>query len=175
MKNYFNLNEIKNRIENFKALEPKGKILGVDFGTHKIGLAVFSFETKIVSPFAVYKRIQSIKDQKDLNFFSRLINMQKIHTIIVGASLVTDFKNGNEITNFGNKSLFDKSLNFFEKLQETFEQKIEFAFFDESFSSVFANQNLYNHGFSQTKTRKNEDSVAASKILIDALEDMGFY
>jgi RNase H-fold protein (predicted Holliday junction resolvase) len=175
MKNYFDLKKIKNRITEMKIIEPKKKILGVDFGTQKIGLAVFSFETKIISPFGVYKRIKSIENIKDLNFFLDLIERQKIHTIIIGASLVTDFRGDKEILRFGNKRLFDMSLEFFQKLKEILSEKIEFAFFDESFSSVFANQDLYEYGFSRSKIRKNEDGVAASKILGDALEEMSFY
>lgn len=173
MKKYFDLSEIKNRALYFKNLNPKKKILAVDFGTRKIGLACFSFESRIISPLPIFFRSKSDRD-KDLEYFFELIKAHDIHSIIIGASLIRDFRGGKENIEFGNKKLFLESLKFFEDLSKNLQdfERPFFAFFDESFSSVFANQTLYEYNFSQKQIRKNEDSVAALKILSDALEEM---
>jgi RNase H-fold protein (predicted Holliday junction resolvase) len=171
---YFNIQKIKDRILVEKYNK---KILGVDFGTRKIGLASFSLELNIFSVLKKYER-SSNNLKKDIDFFVDLIERENFYLIIVGSSLITDFRQGKKIIKFGNEYLFKKTLEFFNKIKERIEQKnspgqkLDFVFFDESFTSAFSNQVLYNMNLSKALIEKNKDSLAALKILSDALDEL---
>jgi putative Holliday junction resolvase len=166
---FFNFDEFRDDLFSMKQEKSSNKILGIDFGSKKIGLASFSFQSGIISPMMTYKRSEH---KEDMNFFIKLIDENKFSFIIIGASLFTDFRQNTK--SFGNQKLFHESFYFINQIKKM-RKEINFIFFDESFSSVFANQALYNLGFSRKKTVQKEDSVAASKILQDFLEEIGIF
>lgn len=163
--NYFDLDELKEKILSNR----KSQILAIDFGTKKIGLCKYSFETKIFSRFKLYKR--SIFSN-DILFFSNFIEEHNISIIIIGASIIES--HNKEI--LGNEILFQNSLSFIKNLLnfQRYHNKKEFIFkfFDESFSSMYSNQLLYNLKYSRKYIEKNEDSLAAYKILYEFLKDI---
>lgn len=161
---YFDLAKLKTIINDHK--NKNHLILGIDFGTRKIGLAITDQSKKLTLPLQIYIRNNNIEN--DLTFFANLITQKKICAMVVGSAL-------NETqTHFANFKLFQQSLIFLYKLQEILMQKIEFFFIDESFSSVDANQYLYSYGLSNKIQKKYEDQLAASSILEAALSEISY-
>ena len=61
-----------------------GRILGVDFGSVRIGLAVSDSDRRIASPLATYQRKS---EEQDVAYFKKLIEGEQIVLIVVGLPL----------------------------------------------------------------------------------------
>jgi putative Holliday junction resolvase len=85
-------------IENFKQKisHIDGKILSIDFGTKKIGLAITNIDRSIAFPFEIYQRKNL---DYDIQYFLNLIDKHKIAGMIIGVALIDD-------KFLGNKKLF---------------------------------------------------------------------
>ena len=79
---------------------------------------------------------------------------------------------------FGNEKLFQLSVFFLNSLNDFLEslglKPIQYRFFDESFTTIFANQYLHAYNFSHPAKQKAQDKLAATTILQEALNDMEF-
>src|SRR4029078_10308416 len=83
--------------------EPKGRLLGVDFGTVRVGLAVSDADRIIASPFETY----TCRDSKaDAGHFSNGGGAERMVGLVVGLPLHTGGEEGikaREARAFGNK------------------------------------------------------------------------
>lgn len=129
------------------------KILAIDFGKKKIGLAVADLETKIPLPL---KGLNYQNEKDFLEKIRKIIKEEEINCLVLGLPLSLDFQKtplAEEIIKFGR---------FLEK-----ELKIPVDFENEVFSSEEVDSY---YRLIQRKTRgkikkKNQDSLAAVVIL----------
>ena len=72
-------------------MNAKGRLLGIDFGTVRVGLAVSDPDRLIASPFETYVR----KDAKaDAAYFQRVVAAEKVVGLVVGLPLHTGGEEG---------------------------------------------------------------------------------
>lgn len=136
-----------------------GRLLGVDFGTVRLGLAVTDPDQRIASPFSTYTRRGN---ELDAAFFQELIQSERIAAIIVGLPIHTD---GSEGKKAAEARAFGAWL-----AQQT---KLPVDFWDERFTTVEAEQSLLTAGLTHKRRRVRRDRVAAQLMLQAYLETKG--
>lgn len=132
------------------------KILGIDYGRRKVGLAVGDTETKIVEPLCTDRNLKFLIFNPSTGsgqVFQTIINDQNIKKTIIG---VTGGKIDNEIRKFG------------ERLQE--ETKVPVEYFDETLTTQDAQKLLIESGSKRKLRKQKEDAVAAALMLQYYLE-----
>ena len=123
------------------------RLLGIDFGRAKIGLAVS--EGFLAEPYSVIR----YEDEKELlEKIKVLVDKEQIDKVVVG---VSEGKSAEEATSFG------------EKLREL---GLEIVFFDETLSTVSAQELSREAGMKRKKRKALEDAFAASVMLQSFLE-----
>lgn len=129
----------------------KGRLLGVDFGTVRVGLAVSDADRILASPLATYTRRGA---DVDAAYFRKVIVAEEIVGLVVGLPLHTDGREGVkavEVREFG------------KWLGEVTALPVEYA--DERFTTVFAESALWNAGLTHKKRKDRRDRVAAQMLL----------
>jgi len=132
------------------------RTLALDVGTKTIGIAV-SDELGITANGITTIRRKSLRD--DLNELDILVKEYKPGEILVGVPYQMDgsvSKRGEQI------------LKFAEKIKSTFALPV--VFWDESYSTVHAEEKLIEANMSRKKRKKVIDKVAAVFILQEYLE-----
>jgi len=127
------------------------KILGIDHGDKKIGLAVADMETKIATPYKILFNNQNIFED-----LKNICTNEDIDKIVIG---VPKGLQGNESEQMSNV------LNFISKLRE--EINIEVIEQDEKLTSSQAGKLLQG-----TKSKGQDDDVAAMLILQGYLDKL---
>ena len=123
------------------------RLLGIDFGRAKIGLAVS--EGFLAEPYSVIR----YEDEKELlEKIKVLVDKEQIDKVVVG---VSEGKSAEEATSFG------------EKLREL---GLEVIFFDETLSTVSAQELSREAGMKRKKRKALEDAFAASIMLQSFLD-----
>jgi len=130
---------------------PRTRLLGVDFGTVRIGLAVSDPDRIIASPLATYRR-QS-RDE-DAAFFKRLVTEQEIGSIVVGLPVHLSGAEGQKAA---------EARAFGHWLGEV--TGLPISYWDESLSTVQAESALWEAGLTHKRRRQRRDQVAAQVIL----------
>ena len=133
-----------------------GRIAGIDFGTVRIGVAITDPDRIIASPYENYDRRNLELDSK---YFTELAKSERLVGFVVGLPIHTD---GQE----SQKSAEARS--FGQWLAEQCELPIEF--FDERYTSTFANQILASGSMTNKKKKKRLDMLAAQIMLTAYLE-----
>lgn len=132
------------------------KAMGIDFGLKRIGVA-FSDETKfLATPYAVYHRQNN---QADLNYLQNLISSNKVDEIVCGLPLNPKGEEG---------EIAQQTRDFMQQLTE--QTQIKPVFVDERMTSVLAEEYLAQREKDWRKRKEKLDSVAASIILQDYLD-----
>jgi putative pre-16S rRNA nuclease len=134
------------------------RLLGVDFGQVRVGLAVSDADRHIASPFATYSRRNS---EHDANYFRKLVLTEEIAEIVVGLPLHLD---GRE----GQKAIEARAYGRW--LAET--TGLPVLFWDERFSTVQAESVLWEAGLTHKRRKDRRDRVAA-QMLLQAYIDAG--
>lgn len=133
-----------------------GRILGIDFGSRRIGISLSDPLKIIATPHTVIDR------QKTPNYISELKNIItsfKVDSIVVG--LPFNMK--------GNESAQTKdTMDFISELKQSFTIKIHTT--DERLSSKSAEDVLKLKGISVSKNRDDVDKTAAAIILQEFLD-----
>jgi putative Holliday junction resolvase len=135
-----------------------GRLLGVDYGSVRIGLSISDPERRLASPLAVYERRGR---EQDALYFRSLVSSEEIKAIVVGLPVHT---NGRE----GQKAAEARAFGAW--LAETTELPV--TFWDERFSTVEAESALWQAGLTHKKRKARRDRVAA-QILLQAYLDAG--
>lgn len=133
-----------------------GRIAGVDFGTVRIGIAITDPQQKIASPFDLYQR--QGKDQ-ETQYFRDLVASEQIALWVVGLPIHmsgSESKKSREARAFG------------AWLEST--TGIPTTFFDERFTSQFADELLKAGALSGKRRKQRRDKIAAQIILASFLE-----
>jgi putative Holliday junction resolvase len=136
----------------------RGRLLGVDTGSVRIGLAVSDAERKIASPLETYPRRDRVQDARH---FQELVRDEEIAALVVGLPVHT---NGRE----GVKAL--EARQFAAWLTEV--TGLPVAFWDERFTTVEAESHLWSAGLTHKQRKQRRDRVAA-QILLQSYLDAG--
>jgi putative Holliday junction resolvase len=127
------------------------RVLGIDFGEKRLGLALSDESRTLASPLAVYER----KDlQSDLRFLRDLILRYQITEIVLGLPLNMD-------GSLGPKA--QQVLEFKRALEESL--KLPVHTFDERFTTAEAERALLEANMSRHQRKAKRDALAAVLIL----------
>ena len=132
-------------------IPPKGRLLGVDFGTVRVGLAVCDPDRIVASPLATYKRRT---EEKDVEYFLRVVKNEFIVALVVGLPISLDCTEGpkaKEAREYG--AWLAKTTN------------LPITFWDERFTTAIAEDAMIDAGLSQQKRKERRDRVAAQIML----------
>jgi putative Holliday junction resolvase len=135
---------------------PRTRLLGVDYGSVRIGLAVTDADRIIASPLEVRERQGK---ERDAVFVRQLIEREHIGGIVVGLPLHTT---GREGVKAREARAFGDWLTGVTGLPVTYA--------DERFSTAFAESALWNAGLTHKKRKRRRDAVAAQVMLQAFLE-----
>jgi putative Holliday junction resolvase len=139
----------------------KGRLLGVDYGTVRVGLAVSDPDRIIASPLATYTRRDA---DADAAYFRHVVAAEQVVGLVVGLPMHTDGREGikaQEARAYGGW------------LGEVTGLPVEFA--DERFTTVFAESALWTAGLTHKRRKDRRDRVAAQMLLqayIDGRRDV---
>ena len=149
-------------ISDYKKILPtKGRILALDVGTKKIGVAICDDTQTIATPKLIIKRQSNLKD---FAVIKNLIEEYQVIGIVAGMPVDMD-ESEIPMTQF--------ALNFCENLDVFLEKKLPIFFFDERLTSFEARE----IGGSRLSRKKNKsqkyiDDIAASLILQGFLDSL---
>lgn len=134
------------------------RLLAVDYGSVRIGLAVSDPNRKIASPLTTYTRRNR---EQDARFFRELVEAEAIEQIIVGLPMHLD---GHEGAKAAEARAFGQWLNQISGLPV--------VFWDERFTTVEAEEHLWSAGLTHQQRKRRRDQVAA-QILLQAFLEAG--
>jgi putative Holliday junction resolvase len=139
-------------------IPPRGRLLGVDFGTVRVGLAVSDADRIISSPLSTHQRNG---DAADAAFFTKLVAAEGVVGLVVGLPLHTAGEEGikaKEARAFGAWLAGVTAL--------------PVVFWDERYTTAAAEGAMRDAGLSHRKRKDRRDRVAA-QIILQAFLDAG--
>lgn len=139
-------------------MNARTRLLGVDYGSVRIGLAVSDAERRLASPLVVYERQSR---ERDAEYFHALAEAEEIGAIVVGLPVHCDGREGQKAA---------EARAFGTWLAEM--TGLPVRFWDERFSTVEAEAALWQAGLTHKKRKARRDRVAA-QILLQAYLDAG--
>ncbi|RUO75603.1 Holliday junction resolvase RuvX [Pseudidiomarina taiwanensis] len=131
-------------------------LLGFDFGTHSIGVAVGQTITRSARALAA---LRAKEGQPDWHLVERLIKEWQPERLVVGLPLNMD---GTE------QELTTKARKFAQRLHGRFGLPVDLQ--DERLTTVAAKEELFSSGGYRNLSKGNIDSAAAQLILEDYLQ-----
>lgn len=134
------------------------RVLGIDYGRRRVGLALSDPQRRIASPLATYVRRDESADAK---FFATLVAQNDVAGAVVGLPVHLSGDAG---------PLALEALRFGEWLQRV--TGLEVAFLDERYTSVEADRHLRDAGLNWRQRRQRRDKLAA-QILLQTYLDRG--
>jgi putative Holliday junction resolvase len=132
------------------------RILAVDYGTKRIGLAISDRERRIASPLTVYERRSRTQDAR---YFRELVAEEKVGLIVVGLPVRSRGEEGRKAKD---------ARSFGAWLAEVTALPIDH--FDEGFTTVHAEQHLWDAGLTHKKRKARRDMLAAQILLQSYLD-----
>jgi putative Holliday junction resolvase len=133
------------------------RLLGVDFGAVRVGLAVSDPDRKIASPLATYCRAGTAQDA---HFFKCLVQAEEIDVLVVGLPLHTDGREGHKAA---------EARAFGKWLAAATGRPV--IYWDERFTTVEAEGFLQDAGLTRKRRKARRDRVAAQIMLQSYLDD----
>jgi putative Holliday junction resolvase len=133
-----------------------GRVVGIDFGTVRIGISISDPGRMLASPYENYTRGSEQEDQKR---FVRLVAEEDVKLFVVGLPVHLD---GGESRKSTEARRFGKWL--------TDVTGVAVEFFDERFTSSQAEQFLCEANLTSKRRKRRLDMVAAQIILSSYLE-----
>jgi putative Holliday junction resolvase len=134
------------------------RLLGVDFGRVRVGLAVSDPDRRIASPLATYLRRDATKDAE---YFRALVVQEQVGALVVGLPVHLSGTEGQKAA---------EARAFGRWLGETTGRPV--VFYDERFTTVEAESALWEAGLTHKRRKARRDRVAA-QILLQAYLDAG--
>ncbi len=143
-----------------QALLPKGRLMGLDVGTKRIGLAVSDESRFIATPKLIINRLSNLKDFEKIKKF---IEENLIVGIVIGRPVNMD---GSQIV------MTEFCERFAKNFDDFLENKLPIFLFEERLSSFSARD----VNVSELSRKKNKfvDDIAASFILQHFVEQLTF-
>lgn len=135
---------------------PMGPLLGIDYGTVRVGLAICDREQKIAVPLVIYERQHQ---QQEAAYYQELVKRERIAGLVMGLPVHLS----------GSESAKSKEVR---KYGEWLKQVtgLPLAFCDERYSTAFAWDELKAGGLKASQRKKQLDKVAA-QIMLQAFLD----
>lgn len=127
------------------------RILAIDWGNKRLGLAVSDYSGSIANPVPSLERRG---DKVDLEKITKLVNEYEVEKVIVGIPLEESGKKGESA---------NKAMAFAEKLSEAVEVPVEMV--DERYSTLAAERSLLEADLSRRKRKNLRDGVSAAWFL----------
>lgn len=132
------------------------KVMGLDYGKARIGVALSDIMGFLATPHSTLKRTTI---EKDIEYLKKIINEFDVKTVVVGLPFEMS----------GNKGAIAKDTEEFACILKR-EANVEIVFVDERLSSVEAEEQLKLTIKSWEKRKQLLDQVAASIILQSYLD-----
>jgi putative Holliday junction resolvase len=132
------------------------RLLGVDYGHVRIGLAVSDPDRRIASPLTTY---EGKGTERDTTYFKKLVEQENIGLIVVGLPIHLSGQEGEkarEAREFGRWLGSATGL--------------PIVFWDERFTTVEAEGHLLSAGLTRKRRRDRRDRVAAQILLQTFIE-----
>jgi len=129
----------------------RGRLVGIDYGTVRVGVSVSDVFQKLASPLHNYQRVSR---QADEHFFLRQIKEYEVTGIVVGLPL---HMNGDEGEKSREARAYGRWLHKISRLPVDFQ--------DERLSSAQADVLLHSVAFNQKQRKARVDKLAAQIIL----------
>jgi putative holliday junction resolvase len=133
-----------------------GRLLGVDYGTVRIGLSISDPDRIIASPMATYERRDTAADAA---FFREVVQGERVAGIVVGLPVHLDGREGTKAV---------EARRYGAWLAEITGLSVAYA--DERFTTVEAESALWNAGLTHRQRKQRRDRVAA-QIMLQAYID----
>lgn len=127
------------------------KILALDIGTVRIGIAASDIMEIIASAYEVYRRKN---EEADVKYIAELVSKLEAGEIVIGLPLKLDGTEGQSV---------EMARSFGDKLSKLTEVPIIYQ--DERLSTVSAQKILIESGMRREKRKDKVDSIAATIIL----------
>jgi len=134
----------------------KGRLLGVDFGTVRVGLAVCDPDRIVASPLATYTRRDPAADAA---YFKQMAAAEEVVGLVVGLPMHTDGREGVKA---------QEARAYGAWLGTATGLPVVFA--DERFTTVHAEAALWDAGLTHKRRKDRRDRVAAQILLQAYLE-----
>lgn len=148
---------ITNSLTEFFSLLPEHcKLMGIDYGEARIGIATCDVMHMIASPHSTYHRRNMRQDMGHLN---ALMNEESVKGIVMGLPLAMD---GTE------NEACETVRHFAQKLEK--KSAIPILFWDERLSTQAVTRSLSEYNFSRRKAQSVDDKLAATYILQQVLD-----
>jgi putative Holliday junction resolvase len=132
------------------------KLLGLDVGDRRIGVAFGDSELRMTTPVDVIVRVVM---QRDIQSIAEFVRRYDAEQLVVGMPRNMDGTQGAQA---------DLVIAFAEKITQTI--SVPLQFWDERLSTVEAIQRSHETGARGKKSRRNLDAIAAAVILQDYLD-----
>ena len=139
-------------------MSARGRLLGIDYGRVRVGLAVSDPDRRLASPLATYERRDKTQDAR---YFKELMAEHEIAALVVGLPVHLD---GNEGSSAAEARSYGKWLAELTGLP--------CKFWDERFTTVEAESALWSAGLTHKQRKARRDRVAA-QMLLQAYLDAG--
>ena len=132
------------------------KVMGLDFGDKRIGVALSDVSRFLATGYETYTRVSIAKDIEHLQ---KIIEDNKVKVVVFGLPLNMDGTKGIRV---------EKTEQFADLLKS--KCAVEIDYYDERLSSVSAEEILIEAGVRREKRKQLIDKVAATLILQDYLD-----
>lgn len=140
-----------------KSVSP-GRLLGIDFGTVRVGLAISDADRRIASPLTTYTRRGP---DQDAAFFRKLIAEEEVVGLVLGLPVHLSGREGEKASEAREYGRWLTGVTGLAPL-----------FFDERFTTSQAEGFLIGAGMTHKRRKERRDRVAA-QILLQAYLDAG--
>jgi putative holliday junction resolvase len=145
--------------EDFQALKPGERLLGVDLGTKTIGLALSDIGRRIASPFETIKRTKFTPDAQKIR---QVADRYRVGGLVIGLPLNMDGTEGPRA---------QATRAFARSAKPILDRPI--VFWDERLSTLAVTRTLIEADASRARRRELVDKMAAAYILQGFLDSLG--
>ena len=137
-------------------MKPRTRLLAIDPGKVRLGLAISDAERRLASPLTTYTRRTM---EQDARFLKKIIDDEEIGQLVIGLPVHLDGREGEQAK---------AARAFGAWLQDL--TGLPCVFFDERFTTLEAESALWDAGLSHKKRKQRRDQVAAQILLQTYLE-----
>lgn len=140
----------------FSALKDDERIVGVDFGEKKIGLALSDPTYLIATPYGVYIRRNT---RQDLGELAALFKKEGVGAAVIGLPLQADGSEGelcSEVRRFADKLIKKSGIGLY--------------FQDERYTTAMASRATEEAGLRRKESQEIDDKISAALILQQVLD-----
>lgn len=146
-------------MESSQTIPSQGRLVGIDYGSVRIGVAICDPSQRFVNPVETYTRRN---EKLDSQYFRELAATQRLVGWVIGLPINCD----------GTESQKSKEVREFAVWLSKV-TGLPSALYDERFSSREARQLMLETGWGPKKKKKNVDRLAAHIILTHFLDSRG--